>query len=330
MALSRTQYQAIMDSYARTRHENLMEHQRRKEEIYDAVPEIRAIDEKIAHISIEAAKYQLFHPETDGRAALRQKIYDLSMEKVNLLVIHQYPADYLDDIYTCPDCRDTGYIGSEKCHCFQQHILHVLYDQSNLRELIRVENFQNFRLDYYSDRPERNGALSPRENMREILGRCRRFIASFDSHPGGNLLISGNTGVGKTYLANCIAGEILKAGKSVIYMSAHQFFSHLADYTFRRGQENADTLSFLLHCDLLIIDDLGTELNNGFINSQLFLCINERILHRKSTIISTNLSLKQLSQTYTERISSRFIESYEYFHIYGEDIRIKKAVSSLD
>lgn len=330
MALSQTQYQAIMDSYARTRHENLMEHQRRKEEIYDAVPEIRAIDEKIAHISIEAAKYQLFHPETDGRAALRQKIYDLSMEKVNLLVIHQYPADYLDDIYTCPDCRDTGYIGSEKCHCFQQHILHVLYDQSNLRELIRVENFQNFRLDYYSDRPERNGALSPRENMREILGRCRRFIASFDSHPGGNLLISGNTGVGKTYLANCIAGEILKAGKSVIYMSAHQFFSQLADYTFRRGQENADTLSFLLHCDLLIIDDLGTELNNGFINSQLFLCINERILHRKSTIISTNLSLKQLSQTYTERISSRFIESYEYFHIYGEDIRIKKAVSSLD
>lgn len=330
MALSRTQYQAIMDSYARTRHENLMEHQRRKEEIYDAVPEIRAIDEKIAHISIETAKYQLFHPETDGRAALRQKIYDLSMEKVDLLVIHQYPADYLDDIYTCPDCRDTGYIGSEKCHCFQQHILHVLYDQSNLRELIRVENFQNFRLDYYSDRPERNGALSPRENMREILGRCRRFIASFDSHPGGNLLISGNTGVGKTYLANCIAGEILKAGKSVIYMSAHQFFSQLADYTFRRGQENADTLSFLLHCDLLIIDDLGTELNNGFINSQLFLCINERILHRKSTIISTNLSLKQLSQTYTERISSRFIESYEYFHIYGEDIRIKKAVSSLD
>ena len=330
MALSRTQYQAIMDSYARTRHENLMEHQRRKEEIYDAVPEIRAIDEKIAHISIEAAKYQLFHPETDGRAALRQKIYDLSMEKVDLLVIHQYPADYLDDIYTCPDCRDTGYIGSEKCHCFQQHILHVLYDQSNLRELIRVEHFQHYRLDYYSDRPERNGALSPRENMREILGRCRRFIASFDSHPGGNLLISGNTGVGKTYLANCIAGEILKAGKSVIYMSAHEFFSQLADYTFRRGQENADTLSFLLHCDLLIIDDLGTELNNGFINSQLFLCINERILHRKSTIISTNLSLKQLSQTYTERISSRFIESYEYFHIYGEDIRIKKAVSSLD
>lgn len=329
MALSQTQYQAIMDSYAKIRHANQMEHQRRKEEIYDTVPQIRAIDDKIAHISIEAAKYQLFHPEANRRPSLRSEIYELSMEKVNLLAVHHYPTDYLDDIYDCPDCRDTGYVGSEKCHCFQQHILDVLYDQSNLRELIQTENFQNFRLDYYSEYPGANGALSPRENMREILTRCRRFIGTFDI-PGDNLLISGNTGVGKTFLANCIAAEILQKGKSVIYMTAHQFFSELADYTFRRNQGNSDTLSFLLHCDLLIIDDLGTELNNGFINSQLFLCINERILHKKSTIISTNLSLKQLSQAYTERISSRFIESYEYFQIYGEDIRIKKAVSSLD
>ena len=330
MALSQTQFQAIMDSYAQIRHTNQMEHQRRKEEIYDAIPEIRAIDEKIAHISIEAAKYQLFHPDTDGRSALRSEIYALSMEKVNLLAVHHYPTDYLDDIYQCPDCRDTGYIGQEKCHCFQQHILDVLYDQSNLRELVRTENFRHFRLDYYSERPEREGCPSPRENMREILARCRRFIDTFEAVPGDNLLISGNTGVGKTFLANCIAAELLEKGHSVIYMTAHQFFSELADYTFRRNQGNSDTLTFLLNCDLLIIDDLGTELNNGFINSQLFLCINERILHKKSTIISTNLSLKQLSQAYTERISSRFIESYEYFHIYGEDIRIKKAVSSLD
>ena len=330
MALSQTQYQEIMDSYARIRHANQMEHQRRKEEIYDAVPEIRMIDEKIAHISISAAKYQLFHPDTDGRPSLRSEIYELSMEKVNLLAVHHYPTDYLDDIYDCPDCKDTGYVGSEKCHCFQQHILDILYDQSNLRELIRTENFDNFRLDYYSDRPGTGSSLSPRENMREILARCRRFTDTFDSVPGDNLLISGNTGVGKTFLANCIAAEILKKGRSVIYMTAHQFFSELADYTFRRNQGNSDTLSFLLHCDLLIIDDLGTELNNGFINSQLFLCINERILHKKSTIISTNLSLKQLSQTYTERISSRFIESYEYFHIYGEEKKKKKAVSSLD
>lgn len=330
MALSRTQYQAILDSYEQIRHANQMEHQRRKEEIYDSIPEIRAIDEKIAHISIAAAKHQIFHPKDDERSSLRAAIYDLSMEKINLLAIHHYPTDYLDDIYACPDCKDTGYIGSEKCHCFQQHILNVLYDQSNLRTVIRSENFDHFRLDYYSNRPQKAGSLSPRENMDDLLAKCQQFIRTFDAAPGENILISGNTGVGKTFLAHCIAAELLKAGKSVIYMTAHQFFSQLADYTFRRDKDNGDTLSFLLQCDLLIIDDLGTELNNGFINSQLFLCINERILHKKSTIISTNLSLKQLSRTYTERISSRFIEFYKYFHIYGEDIRIKKAVSSLD
>ena len=313
-----------MDSYARIRHANQMEHQRRKEEIYDAVPEIRMIDEKIAHISISAAKYQLFHPDTDGRASLRSEIYELSMEKVNLLAVHHYPTDYLDDIYDCPDCQDTGYVGSEKCHCFQQHILDILYDQSNLRELIRTENFDNFRLDYYSDRPGTGSILSPRENMREILARCRRFTDTFDSVPGDNLLISGNTGVGKTFLANCIAAEILKKGRSVIYMTAHQFFSELADYTFRRNQGNSDTLSFLLHCDLLIIDDLGTELNNSFTSSRLFYCLNERMNMKRSTIISTNLSMAMLRDSYTDRVTSRIMSNYMVIPLYGGDIRILK------
>lgn len=330
MSLSQTQYQAILDSYDRIRHNNQMEHQRRKEEVHERIPEIREIDEKIAHISIEAAKYQLFHPDTDGRASLRAEIYELSMEKINLLAIHHYPTNYLDDIYTCPNCQDTGYIGTEKCHCFQHRIVDILFDQSNLRDLIKKENFGTFQLDYYSDVRSGDKALSPRENMRGILNRSRQFIDSFDISPGRNLLITGPTGVGKTFLTHCIAAELLQQGKSVIYLTAYQFFEQLADYSFRRSQENSDTLSFLLSCDLLIIDDLGTELNNGFINSQLFLCINERILRKKSTMISTNLSLKQLSRTYTERVSSRIVGSYELFHIYGEDIRIKKAVSSLD
>lgn len=329
MTLSQQQYRAITDSYDRIRQENQVEHQRRKEEIYDSIPEIRTIDEKIAHISIEAAKFMVFHPDIDQRPSLKEKIYELSMEKINLLAIHHYPTDYLDPIYQCSDCKDTGYIGDHKCHCFQQQILNLLYHQSNLRELICQENFRTFCLDYYSDK-KKGDTFSPRDNMRDILAKSHRYIDTFDSSPGQNLLISGNTGVGKTFLTNCIAAELLRLGKSVIYLTAHQFFDKLADYTFRRDQENSDTLSFLLSCDLLIIDDLGTELNNGFINSQLFLCMNERILHKKSTIISTNLSLKQLSRSYTERISSRIIESYEHFHIYGEDIRIKKAFSSLD
>lgn len=330
MALSKAQYLSIMNSYDQLRRSNYMEEQRRKEEIYEMIPEIRLIDEKIAHISVEKAKKMVFHKNTDERESLKAEIYDLSMEKINLLVIHHYPADYLDPIYRCADCRDTGYIGTEKCHCFNQQILDILYDQSNLRELIQKENFSTFRLDYYSEKSDGRQQGSPRENMLRILDRSHLFINTFDSNPGGNLLIYGNAGVGKTFLTNCIAAELLQRGKSVIYLTAYQFFNQLADYTFRRERENEDTLPFLLNCDLLIIDDLGTELNNAFINSQLFLCMNERIIHRKSTIISTNLSLEQINRSYTERISSRIIESYELFHIYGDDIRIKKAFSSLD
>lgn len=330
MALSPAQYRAIMDAYDQTRRDNQMEGQRRKEEIYDVIPAIRDIDAQIAHISVSAAKRRLFHPEEDNRQSLHDEIYALSMEKVNLLAIHHYPADYLDPIYHCPLCEDTGYVGTEKCRCFHRQILDLLYDQSNLKELVRRENFSTFHLEYYSDVLLPGKDFSPRDNMENILKKCHDFLDSFDRVPGQNLLISGNTGVGKTFLTNCIASVLLQRGISVVYLTAHQFFDRLADYTFRREQDNSDTLTFLLGCELLIIDDLGTELNNGFINSQLFLCLNERILRKKSTIISTNLSLKQLSRTYTERISSRIIESYEHFHIFGEDIRIKKAFSSLD
>lgn len=330
MALSQNQFMSIINSYDQVRRNNHMEEQRRKEEVYASIPEIRHIDEKIAHISVEKAKKMIFDKNADERESLKSEIYDLSMEKINLLVIHHYPADYLDPIYCCDKCKDTGYVGTEKCHCFQQQILNILYDQSNLRELIEKENFSTFQLDYYSGRRTIDHPESPRENMVRILDRSHLFIDTFDQRPGGNLLIYGNAGVGKTFLTNCIACELLKKGKSVIYQTAYQFFDQLADYTFRREKENSDTLPFLLNCDLLIIDDLGTELNNTFINSQLFLCINERIIHKKSTIISTNLSLEQINRSYTERISSRIIESYELFHIYGDDIRIKKAVSSLD
>ncbi len=332
MPLSKQQYQTIMDRYDRTRTARRLEQDRRIREVRARIPEISRIDEEIAHISVESATRSiLLAAERDGDgAAVRARLRELSGMKRQLLLSHEFPADYLDLTYSCSDCRDTGYIGSQRCHCFRRQVRHLLFEQSNLKEAVGRDTFDRFRLDYYSNEAGDGCPCSPRENMRTVLKEVRRFIDTFDTAPGASLLISGNTGVGKTFLTNCIAAELLSREKSVIYLSAHEFFEKLADYTFRREEENADTLSVLLHADLLIIDDLGTELNNGFINSQLFLCINERILHKKSTIINTNLSLKQLNETYSERISSRIIEFYQHFHIYGEDIRIKKAFSSLD
>ena len=332
MSISTRQYQDIMNEYDAIRRRNYMAEQERKERIYALIPEIRQIDEEIAHVSVTKAKEMLFKKisDADAKEALQQTIYNLSMEKINLLAIHNFPADYLDPIYDCPECKDTGYIGDKKCSCFQQKLRQLLYSQSNIEDSVSNESFYTFRTDYYSSQRTGKEKLSPRENIENVLSASRSFIENFDFHPGQNLLIYGNAGVGKTFLSNCIAGELLTRGKSVIYLTAYQFFDQLADYTFRRGTDNAQTLPAFLHCDLLIIDDLGTELNNSFINSQLFLCINERILNKKSTIISTNLSLEQISRSYTERVFSRIIQSYTLLHIYGEDIRIKKAFSSLD
>ena len=328
MSLSKNQYEDIMNGYDRRRRENHYLEQQRKDEIYQVIPQIRAIDEEIAHISLETARYMIFHPGEDKKEELHTRITDLSMEKIDLLVRNGYPADYLDPIYSCRLCKDTGYIGSKKCSCFAHYAGDILFEQSNLKTVLEKDCFASFREDYYQTEPYMDYSLTPRENIRLVLATCQRFLHDFDRFVGANLLIYGNAGVGKTFLSHCIAGELLNRSKSVIYLTAYQFFKKLEDNTFRRKNDAPDILPGLLECDLLIIDDLGTEMNNTFINSQLFLCINERILKQKSTIINTNLSLEQISCTYSERIFSRIVESYTLLHIYGDDIRIKKAVSA--
>ena len=217
-----------------------------------------------------------------GIEDLRNDIALLSQERTALLLSSGYPADYLELTYSCPDCHDTGFIGDKKCHCFKQAMVDLLYRQSNIHDVLKRENFDTFDIRYYSDTKNRSLGVSPRENIQAVLSTCHDFIDHFDEQ-SRNLLFYGDTGVGKTFLTNCIARELLDASHTVIY--------------------------YILDCDLLIIDDLGTELNNAFITSQLFLCINERLLARKSTIISTNLSLDELQNEYSERIFSRLVSN---------------------
>ena len=222
MGISTRQYQDIMNEYDAVRRRNYMAEQERKERVYALIPEIRQIDEQIAHISVEKAKALLLKQVSNAEAkkSLQDTIYDLSMEKVNLLAIHDYPADYLDPIYDCPECKDTGYIGDKKCRCFQQKIRHILYSQSNIEDVAGTESFSAFRREYYSTQRNGREKLSPRENIENVLSASHSFIESFDSKPGQNLLIYGNAGVGKTFLSNCIAGELLNRGKGVIYLTS--------------------------------------------------------------------------------------------------------------
>ncbi len=330
MALSTWQFEQILRSYDQTRQRNHALHLKRQEDIYEKIPEIKEIDQKIASQSIQTGRKILFQEDKQALRDLRIENMELSMQKVELLVSHGYDPDYLNPIYDCPLCKDTGYIDGEKCQCLKQAIVHQVYHQSNIQAKLQEENFQTFSYEYYDDVPFYPNLPTPRQNIVSVVEKCMEFIQTFSSNPGQNILFLGNVGVGKTFLTNCIAKELIDESYAVIYLTSFQLVEILENHRFHRNErpENEYTLDYILNCDLLIIDDLGTELTNNFVISQLFLCINERLLKKKSTIISTNLTLSELSDTYYERIVSRITENYLICNIYGDDIRQKKAFNS--
>ena len=229
-------------------------------------------------------------------------------------------------IWRCPApvpiCQDTGYVGSQKCSCFKKAEIELLYTQSNLKEILEKENFDHFSFDYYSDTMKNEATgLTERETARRAYDIARGFVRNFDSS-FENLFLYGDTGVGKTFLSHCIAHDLLESAHCVMYFSAFDLFELLADSKFSRDKTEGQ--EFVFDSDLLIIDDLGTELTNSFVSSQLFLCINERIMRRKSTIISTNLKLENFSDTYSERTFSRIASNYRMVKLEGKDIRIQK------
>lgn len=327
MMLTNSQYQQLMSKYydRQLKTKDIME--RRYREVVNAIPELRDLDKKIRDLSLAHAKSRLAR-QTE-KQDLSAAISAISTEKEQLLVAHGYPADYLKPVYTCADCQDTGYIDGVKCHCFEKEIVNFLYSQSNLKDVLEYENFSHFNLEYYpDDYTEEATGLTPRDNIRSVLSTVKSFISSFATDPG-NLLLYGNTGVGKTFLTNCIAKELLDRSYTVVYLTSVKLFDILETNKFDRDisrTEKDASLSYILASDLLIIDDLGTELNNSFTSSQLYHCIDTRLTNRRSTIISTNLSFDDLREHYSERIFSRITSNYSLLKITGDDIRLKKAI----
>ena len=321
MALNNAQYNILQRRYEAKQLENQHIVMERMQNVYGKLPQLAKIDDSISSLSIAQAKKLIDGDET-AMSELRRKLKELSLEKKRLLAFHGYPDNYFEPPYDCPDCKDTGYIGSQKCHCFRQAAIDLVYTQSNIRQILDIENFQNFSYDYYSqDQINPSTGLTSLATIKNAVKSCLEFVKTFDTE-FHNLFFYGDTGIGKTYLSNCVAKELLDTSHSVIYFTASSLFQIFEKSVFNRERDANEDYQNIFECDLLIIDDLGTELSNAFTVSQLFLCLNERILRRKSTIISTNLSLGQLADLYSERTFSRISSSYKMIKLFGNDIRI--------
>ena len=324
MSLNNSQYNAIMRIYNQRQFRDKYEQDQRREEVYQKVPQIRQIEDEISSQAVRCAR-KLLDGDTNAKEELKQHIEDLREQKEVLLSAFGFPADYMEMHYACPECQDTGYVDGRKCRCFKKEEIRLLYSQSNIEEVLLRENFDSFSYEYYDDRvviPEIQMTVA--DYMRQVHTWCKEYVENFEKK-GGNLIFTGSTGVGKTFLTNCIAKALIDQYQSVIYLSSNDLFDVFSKNKFHYDteEEMKDMYQYILDCDLLIIDDLGTELNNTFVSSQLFYCINERLLRKKSTIISTNLSMTMLRDTYSDRISSRIISQYSIIPLYGDDIRTK-------
>lgn len=321
MALSNSQYEAIQKKYERTRDNHRYTQELRREEVYRAIPKYRQLADSVSSLSVAGARKMLEGDEA-ALPELRKQLAGISARQKQLLVEAGFAPDYLEPIYTCPDCQDTGYLTGadglkEKCHCFRQQEINLLYAQSHIQDTLGRENFSTLSYQYYKG--------EDLQRFRTAVDFSLEFVQNFkqDYH---NLFFYGTVGTGKSFLSGCIANELLKNGCSVIYFSASGLFDTLARYAFdsRAREEQHEFCEDIHSCDLLIIDDLGTEVTNSFVSSQLFVCLNERLLRRKSTIISTNLTLEEFRDRYSDRIFSRITSGFTLRKLTGPDIRIYK------
>ena len=326
MSLNHAQYDTLMVAYGHHQMDNKIVLNQRKEEVYANIPRIAEIDELLATASIQGARAKLKGSLSDT-SSIKANNKLLINEKNNLLNENGYGEDYLSPIYTCTLCKDTGYVeNGSHCQCFHQAAIEILYKQSNMDKILETENFSNFNLDYYPDQKDGIHEESPYRNMKNVLNYAKAFIADF-SICGGNILMFGETGTGKTFLSNCIAKNLLDQGHTVLYLSAINLFEDvIADVVLNKNKhpDSETTYRYVYDCDLLIIDDLGTEFTNSLVSTQLYNCLNSRIRGRKSTIISTNLNFKELNELYSDRITTRILAEYKVYKFYGENIRIAK------
>lgn len=314
MPLTNAQYDLILHQYEERQRIRRRELDSRRERVYSRIPDYRRLEEKTASLSVSQGK-KLLLGEENALQDLHNSLAGLRAKREHLLIEAGFPSDYLNPPFTCPDCQDTGYVDGAKCHCFRQAEISLLYEQSGISEMLQSNNFSCLSYDYHTG--------EDRVHFEKAVETCKDFVKNFDSDYH-NLFFYGTVGTGKSFLSGCVAKELIDTGHAVIYFSATGLFDLLqaAAFDLKNREERKNAYADLYQCDLLIIDDLGTELTNQFTASQLFSLLNERAIGKKAVIISTNLSLRELQDRYSDRIFSRITSNFKVCKLTGPDIRM--------
>lgn len=319
-------YKRLIREYDLKRAEANRRLNERKAEVYKKVPDIQKIDQELNQSGIKLVRSMLTKVDGTSISDFQKNTDDLKLTKKMLLVEAGFSPEYLEMTYDCPLCKDTGFIGAKPCNCFKQGLVDIAYEQSNLKNILAIENFNTFCMDYYSKEIPQGSKLSPYKVMERIYQICVGFIENF-AFEKPSLLFYGQTGLGKTFLCNCIAKELLDKGYTVIYLTAPQLFKLFEESKFHREDmqdEAKDLLSTLTTADLLIIDDLGTESATSVTIGEFFDVLNSRYINQNATIISTNLAPNEWNTLYSDRIVSRIFGNYINMRFIGNDIRLQK------
>jgi DNA replication protein DnaC len=316
VALQNGAFERLQEEYSSIRIENERIRDERLKKVYSEHPELKESDQKIMDILTEKALAALKGNDETG---YENKLALERAERETLIKAAGVDPDYADRIYTCPYCKDTGFIvksdgPAEKCKCFRKRESEILLEQSGMAALLKNNNFSVMRTDVFDE--------ETKDHFVKAVEYCRGFIDTFDTDYR-NILFCGTVGTGKSFLSCCIASDLIATYHSVVYMSAKTLFDTLAEAQFSREKlpEAAAVRERIYDCDLLIVDDLGTEMTNSFVGTELFSIITERYNSRRSVIISTNLELAQLRDRYSDRVFSRITGSYDVLRLYGPDLR---------
>ncbi len=294
----------------------------REREVYSKIPEIKEINDKLTEFNISLARafsQNNLSARTKLINELKANTEALLAKRAALLKAGGYPEDYLENVYECSLCKDTGFIENTPCVCFEKAVKKKLYTDSAMKSENNRESFETFDLSYYSEETDPELGTSHRKYMESVFNTCKNFAKK----PVGNMLFTGNTGLGKSFMCHAITKALISGNADVICDCAYTILDNLVKNRFGTAGDSSYK-NGIYDCLVLIMDDLGSEGTNSATSAEFFNLLNYRLVNQKPTVISTNLKLADIKAVYSERIFSRIIGEYKIIPFFGSDIRIMK------